>query len=106
MFKMELKIKKIEHKTIDSENVSGESVYVMHLEGTKTGFPKVTIKAEEPFIGYQPGNYVKMSLKNDQKTLDESIKMPGAKKAGREVKSKEAASKKVLKAKRPKTQKK
>jgi len=66
---MELKINKIEEKTINTKDVIDETVYRMQLSHAKNAFPKVVITQQEPFKGYKPGDLVKLTVHTDQKTL-------------------------------------
>lgn len=68
--KYELKIKKIEKKTIDTDEITDETKYILKAEHA-VGLPKITIQQEEAFVGFKPKDYITIEIKSEQTTIEE-----------------------------------
>ena len=68
--KMELKIKKIENKEVWAKDVDGEKMWKMDLVDPQMTYPKMVITSEERLDGFNIGDTIEITLKNQQKTLN------------------------------------
>lgn len=64
----EVKIKKLEEKTITTEDITSETQYVLIAENS-LGLPRIRITSEDPFEGLEIGATIKVVLNNPQTKL-------------------------------------
>ena len=74
--KYDLKEKKISRTVIDTEKIQDGQEYSMELV-SGTGIIKAKLVQSEPFSGFRPKMEVTLEIKNEQKTIEESIKDDG-----------------------------
>lgn len=70
----DLRIKQIEKKMVSKDDTE-TTVFKATLENENGD--KVTIEQSEPFMGWKPNNYIRLSAVNDQKTVSEFDKALG-----------------------------
>jgi hypothetical protein len=65
---MELKVMKVEDKTVNTEDIHGETYYTLTAKA-KDGLPKLKLTSEDPFEGFGPKDTIKVTIETEQTKL-------------------------------------
>lgn len=91
------KIRRIEAKEVNSEQIKGQHIYKLYAEEATEGIPKMVITSGEQFFGFQAGAHIKVTVLNDQRALREFNEVTKTPSSDEDPMKKDLAERKAVK---------